>query len=209
VVRRGEIVAVVGGSLLLASSWLIVAVDSRVPDWEASLFRDINGLGGWLWPVVRLPMQLGGFVGSLVVVGLTGLVSRNGRLTMAALAGSQAAYWTAKGLKSLVSRGRPDVLLAGVHVREHATGLGYVSGHTAVAFSLAAVLIPSLPHLWQRVAVALAAAVVAFARVYGGVHLPLDVIGGAGLGLLCGTFSRWLLGLGGEGMAPRAEPARG
>ena len=44
----------------------------------------------------------------------------------------------------------------------------------------------------------------AVARVYAGAHLPLDVIGGAGLGLLAGTFSRWAFGLGGEGLPPRA-----
>ena len=33
-------------------------------------------------------------------------------------------------------------------------------------------------------------AFVAFAHVYGGAHLPLDVIGGAGLGLLIGTLTR-------------------
>jgi membrane-associated phospholipid phosphatase len=36
--------------------------------------------------------------------------------------------------------------------------------------------------------------------VYAGAHLPLDVVGGAGLGLLLGTLSRWALGLGGEGL---------
>jgi membrane-associated phospholipid phosphatase len=44
---------------------------------------------------------------------------------------------------------------------------------------------------------------VAFARVYGGAHLPLDTVGGAGLGLLCGTLARWAFGLGGEGVRPR------
>jgi hypothetical protein len=34
-------------------------------------------------------------------------------------------------------------------------------------------------------------------------HLPLDVVGGAGLGVLCGTLSRWAFGLGGEGLPPR------
>jgi membrane-associated phospholipid phosphatase len=38
------------------------------------------------------------------------------------------------------------------------------------------------------------------ARMYSGAHLPLDVVGGAGLGLLTGTPWRWALGLGGEGL---------
>ena len=53
------------------------------------------------------------------------------------------------------------------------------------------------------------AVTVAFGRVYAGVHLPLDVVGGAGLGLLCGTLARWAFGLGGEGLpvAPAAGTA--
>jgi membrane-associated phospholipid phosphatase len=45
--------------------------------------------------------------------------------------------------------------------------------------------------------------VVGFGRIYGGVHLPLDVVGGAGIGLLFGTLTRWALGLGGEGLPTR------
>ena len=199
-VQRAEVVAVIGGAVLLISSWIVVAVDRRVPQWEQRVFRDINDLAGWLWPVVRVPMQAGSLVGSLVIVGATWAISRNGRLAAAALLGSQAAYWSSKAVKSLADRARPEVLLHGVHVREHANGLGFLSGHTAVAFSLAAVLAPSLPRPWRAV-VWVIACVVAFARVYAGAHLPLDVVGGAGLGLLCGTLARWALGLGGEGLA--------
>jgi glycosyltransferase 2 family protein len=102
-------------------------------------------------------------------------------------------------VKSFVDRARPEALLPGVHVRQHATGLGYLSGHTAVAFSLAAVIVPSVPRPWRPVVIVVAC-IVGFARVYAGAHLPLDVIGGAGLGLLCGTLARWALGLGGEGL---------
>src|SRR5437764_13592565 len=97
VIRPGEIVAVICGSLLLASSWLIVAWQNRVPGWEADLFRHTNDLADWLWPVVRLPMQLGGLPGSLVVVAATYVVSRDRRLTLAALVARQAAYWLSKG----------------------------------------------------------------------------------------------------------------
>ena len=104
-----------------------------------------------------------------------------------------------KVVKRLVDRGRPASLLSDVRLREHASGLGYVSGHTAVAFALAAVLAPSMPRRWRLFAVVLAV-LVGVARIYAGAHLPLDVVGGAGVGLLCGTLSRWVFGLGGEGL---------
>jgi undecaprenyl-diphosphatase len=147
-------------------------------------------------------MQLGGLFGSLVVVAVIYVVTRQRRLTLAALAASQLAFWSAKWIKGLVSRGRPAALLVDVKLRERATGVGYVSGHTAVAFALATVLAPSLPRPWRPVAFAVAS-VVAFARVYSGAHLPLDVIGGVGLGVLCGTLMRWAFGLGGEGLPVR------
>ena len=198
-VRKGEVAAVVGGALLLAASWVVVAATQHVPHWESRVFETVNDLPGILWRPLWVPMQVGSFVGSLVVVALTGAVSRSTRLTLAALVASQLAFWLSKAVKTTVSRGRPEALLANVHLREQAHGLGYVSGHTAVAFALAAVLVPSLPRGWQPIAW-LIAATVALARVYAGVHLPLDVIGGAGLGLLLGTFTRWAFGLGGEGL---------
>lgn len=198
----GEIVVVLAGATLLAGSWTVVAANDTVPGWEAALFEAVNGLPGVIWPVVWVPMQLGSVGGSLVVVGVTALVTRSARLTVAVLVAAQAAYWTAKVIKTTVSRGRPHDLLADVKLREHAAGLGYVSGHAAVAFALAAALAPSIPRRWRPAAVA-AAVTVAFARVHGGVHLPLDVVGGAGIGLLFGTLSRWAFGLGGEGLPVR------
>jgi undecaprenyl-diphosphatase len=144
-------------------------------------------------------MQSGSFVGSIGVVAATGVVTRTKRLTLAALVASQCAYWTAKGVKKLVARERPLALLQDVHVREKGAGLGYVSGHSAVAFALAAALAPSVPRQW-RAPVFTVATAVAFARVYAGAHLPLDVVGGVGIGLLAGTVSRWAFGLGGEGL---------
>ena len=55
--------------------------------------------------------------------------------------------------------------------------------HSAVAFGLATALAPSLPRP-ARPAVYAAAATVAFGRIYGSAHLPLDVAGGIGVGLL-------------------------
>jgi glycosyltransferase 2 family protein len=197
------VVAVLGGAVLLASSWVIVAARDHVPHFEVRTFDAVNGLPGFIWPMLWLPMQLGSFIATFVVAAITLVVSRDWRLSAATLLAGQAAFWAAKSVKNIVLRGRPYVLLTDVHLREQASGLGYVSGHTSVAFALGAVLGPSLPRRWQPLAIVLPI-VVAFARVYSGAHLPLDVVGGAGVGLLIGTLSRWVFGLGGEGLEPRS-----
>jgi len=91
----------------------------------------------------------------------------------------------AKGVKGVVERGRPFAELGGDVVRAPAVteGLGFVSGHTTVAFALAAVLSPYLSRHWRVTAYVLAATV-GLARIVVGAHLPLDVVGGASLGLL-------------------------
>jgi glycosyltransferase 2 family protein len=185
--RRG-LVALAVGIALLTLTW-IPASAGNVPAWEASLFHRVNDLPNGLWWLLRIPMQLGSLVGSFAVVVAVGLSTRDRRLALAALVGSQAAYWSAKAVKEIVARGRPAALLPGVHVRETAGGFGYVSAHTAVAFALAAAIAPSFPRAGQAVVILLAV-LVACARVYAGAHLPLDVIGGAGLGLMCGTLAR-------------------
>jgi undecaprenyl-diphosphatase len=189
-VRPLELVALIGGLVALVGSWTAVSSAESAPSWEASLFRWFNRWPDGLRVVLWLPMQLGSLVGSLAVVGVTWLVSRNVRLAAAALVASQLSWWSAKLVKDVVGRGRPAALLADVRVREHAAGFGYVSGHAAVAFSFVAVLAPSLPRPWRSVAVVLAV-VVGVARMYMGAHLPMDVVGGAGLGAIVGTLTRW------------------
>jgi undecaprenyl-diphosphatase len=203
-VRLGEVIAVIGGALLLAGSWAIVAARDHVPRFEARVFDALNGLPSFLWPIVWAPMQFGSFVASLVVPLVVVLVSRDWRLGAATLLAAQVAFWASKSVKRVVLRGRPNALLTDVHLHDHAAGLGYVSGHTAVAFALCASIGPSLPRRWWWLAIGLPV-LVAFARIYSGAHLPLDVVGGAGLGLLAGTLSRWVFGLGGEGLEPTAR----
>jgi membrane-associated phospholipid phosphatase len=70
-------------------------------------------------------------------------------------------------------------------VRDEAHGFGFPSGHTALAFAVAAVLHPLLPPR-ARWVVWLLAGAVGLARMYVGVHWPMDVVGGAALGLLIG-----------------------
>jgi membrane-associated phospholipid phosphatase len=182
--------AATAGAGILALSWL--ALGERhdvVPEWEADVFHAINRLPDWLrWPL-WVPMQLGSAWMCLVGAAVVYAVTRRVRPALVTAAAVVFAWAAAKGVKSFVERGRPADLLSGVEVRESGTnGAGYVSGHTAVAFALATMLAPLVPRGWRWAPFAFAA-VVGLSRVYFGVHLPLDVIGGAGLGLVCGVVA--------------------
>ena len=201
-VQTGDVAAAMGGAVLLAGSWVVVTATDEIPDVEVRIFAALNQLPDPVWPFVWAPVQIGSFVGSLLVVTTTAVVTRKPRLTASALVASQGAYWGAKAVKHFASRARPIDVVATVRVRERATGLGYVSGHSAVAFALAAVLGSDVPRPWRVVPLAVAT-IVGLGRVYAGVHLPLDVVGGVGLGVLAGIGSRWALGLGGAGVPSR------
>jgi len=67
----------------------------------------------------------------------------------------------------------------------------FPSGHAATSFACAATLAWLTP--LSPVALYLLAALIAFSRVYVGVHYPLDVIGGAALGYGVATALRLLV----------------
>jgi len=193
IVRNWSDVALVGigmAVLLLAAA----PVDEHtVPGWEEAVFRALNDYPVVPFLLVWLVMQLG----NVLVVPVAALVAaafRRWRLAAGLLIGGLAAYYLAKVVKDTVVRGRPDALLDDVVVRGAAAhGRGFVSGHAAVVTLLAALAWPYLGRR-GRILVVATACVVALARVYVGAHLPLDVLGGVGLGLALAGVVRLLLG---------------
>ena len=170
------------GAAVLAGTLVPLRRD-RIGQREQKAFRLVNNLPDRLYVPVWPVMQLGNFAAAPATAAVA-LAAGNRPLATHLLSGGTAAWALAKVVKGVVRRGRPVTLLNGVRTRGHeATGLGYLSGHSAVAVTLAGAAWPHLGAGGRRAALALAS-VVGVSRVYVGAHLPLDVVGGAALGLL-------------------------
>jgi undecaprenyl-diphosphatase len=181
----GDVVRLAIGALLLTGCSLIAAV-STVTSFEASLFHLVNSLPSWLYPLLWLVMQLGTFGAIFVFAGIA-LLTRRIRLALELVGAGLAAYYSAIGIKDIVERHRPAELLQGVVIHGSAAkGLGYPSGHTAVAAALAATAVPFLVRRWRRW-IWVIPITVGIARVFVGAHLPLDVVGGFVLGWTIGA----------------------
>jgi membrane-associated phospholipid phosphatase len=179
-VRRDVVVLV--ASLGVFAACAVIAADGRVGPVERALFRAVNGLPDWLYR----PMVLFQYLGVLampLVVAAGALVFRRWRLAAALVLVVPFKLAAERVVKLLVQRERPgttvgDAILRGVHP----AGLSFVSGHAIITFAIAGLLALVLPRRWAVVAFVLAT-LNAVARVYLGAHNPLDVVGGAAVGL--------------------------
>lgn len=154
----------------------------RLGSREAQAFRAVNTLPEWLFSPAWAVMQLGSLTAAPAAAAIAWSRGRP-RLALRLLEAGSATWLLAKVAKRVVRRGRPASFLADIrHRGKQARGLGYLSGHAGVSMALAAT---ALPHVDRRArpVVASLVPVVGLARIYVGAHLPLDVIGGAALGL--------------------------
>ena len=155
------------------------------------MFRAANTAPDGIRAPVRALMQAGAF-GMTPLFAAVALLTGRRWLAGVLLAGGTAAWFRAKAVKPLSGRPRPSGVLTNVVLREPiASDLGWVSGHTAVATTLAFAAAEELPASARPVLAAWVNAV-GFGRMYVGAHLPQDVVGGAGLGMMLSSFlSLW------------------
>jgi undecaprenyl-diphosphatase len=184
---------IVGAAAVGLAASYAVAVQSPVPQWELRLTEWVNDVPDTvaigLYPV----MQTGTLAGPLVVAAGIAWFRRDWWLSGATVAAGLLAWFGAKGVKRIVDRDRPRTYLPELLVREgDGSGLGYVSGHSAVAASAAVMAMVALPPRW-RPGAAIVAALVGLARIVHGVHLPADVVGGWSFGVLISMGTLWAL----------------
>jgi len=170
----------VGAAALLVTA--TAARRDRVGPCEAKTFRAVNGLPDSIYVPTWVVMQLGTLGAAPAAAGAAWLAGE-GELAVRLLAGGTGTWALSKLVKRMVRRPRPAVLMAGTRCRgRQAAGLGYLSGHAGVAVALGSAALPRLGPA-GRALVMTAIPIVGLSRIYVGAHLPLDVAGGAALGL--------------------------
>lgn len=175
-----------GAATLIAAAALTKGDAPR--RFEQRLFRLLNrGVGPAEAPVWGL-MQMGNGLSALAAPAALLATGHGGRDAARTAVAAAGGWQLAKAVKRVVRRDRPNALLVDVHLRDgNPTGRGFVSGHATVAMAIATAAAPALSPGQRRLLYG-AAIGVGLARVHVGAHLPLDVLGGAGLGAVWGSI---------------------
>ena len=207
-VKGWPLAALLGGTAVAIVSG-VIASNGRVAGWEQAIFHGINGLPDWLRPAMWV-FQLAGLLLVPLVVAVGALAFRRYRLAIALLAFIPLKLLIEKGVvKNLVERERPATTICHLdlscgHFRDvPLESLSFVSGHAIISWGVATLLYPYLPGRWRWLPF-LIATLNAIARVYLGAHNPLDVIGGAGIGVALGGLLTMAIG----SPVPTPTPAR-
>jgi undecaprenyl-diphosphatase len=152
----------------------------------------VHHRAGWLNPVFE-GLTYSGRLGLLwIALALVLFVLyRRWSVLAATVIAVAVADWSASGLKAVFDRERPSLRYAEPEpLVKTAHDASFPSGHAATSFAAATMLTFAFPRLGP--ALFLLASAVAFSRVYVGVHYPLDVIGGAFLGVLIAFAIRFV-----------------
>jgi membrane-associated phospholipid phosphatase len=180
----GDYLVVALGGLAVLAVCALIARNGTVGSIEEAVFRAINDLPGWLYPIVWPFQQFGNLLIALVIGLVVALALRQWKVAVAVLAAVVLKLAAELAVKEIVQRSRPGRSIGDVVMRGDvsAHGLSFVSGHAVITAAIAGILTPILPRRWKPLPWVLVA-LNGFARIYVGAHNPLDIIGGIALGI--------------------------
>jgi undecaprenyl-diphosphatase len=196
--RPDSIALAVVGAVVLGGStaW---ARHPRISTRERAVFRAVNRLPNWLYPVLWLPMQCGNLVVGVVLGAGIALALGDFAVAVATVVAAAAKLVAERVMRKRIVgvrdvRQRPGTSEPGAILRGDVpvSGPSFPSGHVILVAAIAGVIVTALPGAWQW-APWLVVALVAVARVYVGAHNPLDVTAGLGAGLVIGGLLGVLL----------------
>ena len=159
-----------------------------IAQWDASLLLSINP--GLLNPILNVFFALITHIGStLAIVVLCVVLYWAGYRREAVLIFATVVIGTlvVAPLKLVILRPRPYSTFSAVVPLDTESGSSFPSGHSERIFALAAVF--PTKKSWTTLTLYLLAVVVAFSRIYVGVHYPLDVAAGILIGFVIGKVT--------------------
>ena len=194
--RAAGLLAGLGAVLFAAAA---VVLKAGATGWDVSLFRILNevppAVASVLTPLSHLFRPAGIAIVVVLIVGFVAAWTRS-VLPVAAGAVAAAVAWALANLaKAIADRPRPYQVVADAVLRQQpAHGTSFPSSHTAVTVAVVIALLPFLPRVLAGVAIGYAV-LVGWSRVDLGVHYPLDVLAGAGIGMAVGGAVLLALGV--------------
>lgn len=150
--------------------------------WESTWFHHVNGWSESWYRFMVVMTFFGSTLWAPMAVFIA-LALRFYRLAWRLALSILGAYSIVFVAKHFIGRDRPVALFQDAHVRIAETGMGFPSGHATLITVVTLTLLPYLPWKWRWI-VPLAIILVSLSRLYLGVHIPLDIIGGVALGTL-------------------------
>jgi undecaprenyl-diphosphatase len=176
---------------------MLLSILERIVYWDTALFFFLNvkvqnGFLDFLMPILtnlnywRIPL-------ALMAIALAIFGKRRGRIAIALLIiGIAVSDQICNSLiKPLVGRLRPCNALENVRLLVNCTrSFSFPSSHATNMFT--GTLILSYVYPRWKIVLLFIAALVAYSRIYVGVHYPLDAVGGMFLGIICSEIVIYL-----------------
>jgi membrane-associated phospholipid phosphatase len=176
--------------LVVALLFVISAIFASFPisQVEKDIFSYVNGIS----LPIQVPIEIIMYLGTYVGIGFSAVLAfffKKKRLAFKLVIGGVGAWLMSELMKGIVGRPRPSAIMTPI-IREVINGLGFPSGHAAVVTAFVVIAAPLVKKRYQ-IFLWILVLIIAFGRVYLGVHFPLDVIGGCLLGAFVGLLVRF------------------